>query len=132
MSLLTGLVAGHNASSALVGLVGTRAWPITAQQTPVYPYYTFQRISTSEHVMSHRGSSGLEQVRIQFTPNAKTALEADTLAELLKTMYLGFVGTLDNVFVRGGILASDLDDYDPTTKTYRRMVDIVFWVQSNA
>lgn len=132
MTLLTGLVAGHTASGELTTLVANRAYPITAPQNPVYPYYVFQRISTPSRAASHQGDSQLEQVRVQFTTNAQTALQTDALAETIKRVYLGYKGILGDVFVSGATLASDLDGYDPVTKTYQRMVDLMFWVRPTA
>jgi hypothetical protein len=105
---------------------------MTAPQNPTYPYYTFQRISTPQRAASHRGDSQLEQVRIQFTTNAQTALATEALAETIKRVYIGYTGMLGDVYTSGVLLASDLDDYDPVVKSYRRMVDLMFWVRPTA
>lgn len=127
MTILTGIAAHHNASPGLVALVGSRAYPTTAPQNPTYPYYTFQRVSTPARAGSHRGDSALEQSRYQFTVNAATALQADTIAEQIKADFLGFAGMMDNVYVSGITLANDLDDYEPVTAKYRRMLDLMMW-----
>jgi len=119
----------HNASVGLTTAVGNRAYPITAPQNPVYPYYTFQRISTPQRVGSHGGDSKLEQVRVQFTPNAKTAIEADAIAETIKAAYIGLTGVYADQYIGGVTFAGDLDDYEPLTKTYKRMIDLYIWLR---
>lgn len=131
MSILTGIAAHHNATPALVALVGTRAYPITAPQNVTYPYYLFQRISTPHRAGSHSGDSLLEQVRFQFTVNAATALQADQIASALKTAYLGFAGTMADVYVSGITVANDLDGYDPVTAKYQRALDLLLWYRPN-
>lgn len=132
MGILTGIAAYHNATSALTALVANRAYPITAPQNPTYPYYTFQRVSTPMRIGSHSGDQRTEQVRYQFTVNAKTAMNADTIVAALKTAFLGYRGLMGDVYVNGVTLANDLDDYDPTTGIYRRLVDMMLWYRPQA
>lgn len=127
MSILTGIVAHHQASAALQALVANRAYPTTSPQNPTYPYYTFQRVSTPTRAGSHQGDSKLEQNRFQFTVNAQTALVADTIAETIKNEFLGYKGMMGDVYTSGITLANDLDDYDPMTGIYKRMLDILIW-----
>lgn len=127
MTILTGIAAHHNASPGLVALVSNRAYPVTAPQNPVYPYYTFQRVSTPNRAGSHRGDSLLEQSRFQFTVNATTALNADAVAEQIKADFLGFAGMMADVYVSGITLANDLDGYDPVTQKYQRAIDLMMW-----
>lgn len=127
MSLLTGIAAHHQTLPGLIALVANRAYPITAPQSPTYPYYAFQRVATPNRAGSHDGDSLLEQVRMQFSVRSKTALEADSIVDEIKTGYLGFKGMMGDVFVSGVTLANDIDDYDPTTKVYSRLVDVLLW-----
>lgn len=127
MSILTAIVAMHQTTPALTALVANRAYPLTAPQGAPAPYYVFQRISTPQRAGSHAGDSRLEQVRCQFTTVAATALVADTLASAIKAAYLGFAGELDDVFVSGITLGGDIDDFNPETGRYMRMIDLIFW-----
>jgi len=130
MSILTGLVLHHNSLTSLTALVANRAYPVgVAPQSPTYPYYTFQLISTPDHISSHQGNSRLKQVRIQFSTRAKTALEADAIATEIISGYVGFAGMMGDVYVSGIRLANDMDDYEPTTKTYSRLIDLLMWVR---
>lgn len=131
MGILTGLVAFHNATGALTGLVANRAYPTTTPQNAVKPYYIFQRVSTPQRAASLTGDSALEQSRYQFTVVANTALEADTIAEALKTALLGYKGTMGDRYVSGITLGGDIDDFEPTTQTYRRIVDFLLWHRAN-
>ena len=129
MSILTGLVAHHNSLAGLIALVANRAYPVTSPQSPVYPHYVFQLISTPDHVSSHQGDSQLKQIRIQFSVRAETALEADAIATQIIDGYVGFAGMMGDVYVSGVRLANDMDDYEPATKTYSRLIDLLLWVR---
>jgi hypothetical protein len=129
MSILTGIVSHHNTLAGLTAAVANRAYPVTAPQSPVYPHYVFQLISTPDHVSSHHGNSQLKQVRIQFSIRAKTALEADAIATAIVAGYVGFAGMMGDVYVSGVRLANDMDDYEPTTKTYSRLIDLLMWIR---
>lgn len=81
---------------------------------------------------SHSGDGRTEQVRFQFTVNAKTAVSADAIVAAIKTAYLGYKGLMGDVYVNGVTLANDLDDYDPVTLVYRRLVDMFIWYRPQA
>lgn len=130
MSILTGIVAHHQTLAGLVALVANRAYPMgKSPQSPTYPYYTFQRISTPSRAGSHAGDSALEELRIQMTVRAKTAIEVDNIVTELKSGYLGFKGMMGDVYVSGVRLGNDLDDFDPATSTYGRFVDFLMWTR---
>ena len=132
MGILTGIAAYHNATVALTSLVASRAYPITAPQNPTYPYYTFQRIATGTRLASHSGDQHTEYVRYQFTVNAKTAVQADAIVAAIKSSFLGYRGMMGDVYVNGVTLGNDLDNYDPLTGVYQRLVDLLMWFRPNA
>lgn len=83
-------------------------------------------------IASHSGDGRTEQVRYQFTVNSKTAMGADAVVSALKTAYLGYKGLMGDVLVNGVTLANDLDDFDPATLVYRRLVDMMIWYRPQA
>lgn len=130
MSILTAIPTHHQTLASLVALVENRAYPAgVSPQSPTYPYYTFQRISTPNSAGSHSGVGGLEEIRVQFTIRSRTALEADAIADAIKEGYLGFRGTMGDMYVTSVRLDNDMDHYDATTKIYGRMIDLFMWAR---
>lgn len=105
--------------------VGDRVYPDHMPQTPTYPAIVYTQISQVE---ATDGALPLYQLRYQFDCYGVTRPAARTLAD-------GVQDLLRDWSNRGGtpriLLARDdnrLSDYDDETRSYRVMVDVLFWV----
>jgi len=124
-SLEADLFADLCADPALAALIGTRVYHGPLVQGATLPAVTYQRISTAPDY-SHDGGSGLAQVRIQCNCWASTAVGAIALAAALRAVVEGRT-LLGVCFVE-----NELDDYEPDTCHWRRIVDLMIWHREEA
>lgn len=118
--LLTARLLGH---AAVRAQADTRIYPLVIPQDPppVYPGITYQRI-TSDHVASLQGHSGLVDARVQIDVWALSYAGAKALAREVKAAI-----TEPGADKLGGLLLTDLDDYEPDTRLYRVSMDFSIW-----
>jgi len=78
------IVAAVTGDAGMAVLIGDRLIPDGAAQEMAYPYVTYQRITT-QSATHLDGDGNLDWPRFQFDCWAKTAIEALTIAEALRT-----------------------------------------------
>jgi hypothetical protein len=71
--------------ASLTALVGTRAGPVNAGESPALPYIVWQRVS-ADPVASHTEATTLEEIRVQFTCVASTYASACQIRRTLRTV----------------------------------------------
>ena len=97
---------------------GANIYPMTAPDSCLRPYITYQRISAnSENVMS--GSSGLINTRMQIDVYADTYAQSQAVAAAVESMMSGW--TVQNVSQP----AQDL--YEDPVKLFRVLLDYSIW-----
>jgi hypothetical protein len=122
------LVAALTAETTVSALVGSRVFPVGAAQNKVYPYVTYQRISTqgAPHLT---GPSNLDWPRFQIDVWGTTALSALTAAEAIRT----FIDSVERTGAGLSFTATFQDqrgpDIDEETKNFRVSSDYFFWHQ---
>lgn len=106
--------------SLLDGLASGRVYAMQLPERPEFPAIVYQRISGPR-------AGPLWRPRYQLSCWARSYREAEALAEAVTTALHGFNGDIDGV--EGVVLvASDgLDDYEPDTGLYRRILDIYLY-----
>jgi len=70
---------------SLTALVGTRAGPVNAGESPALPYLFWQRVS-SEPTETHAEPTTLEAIRVQFTAVASTYASACSIRRALRAV----------------------------------------------
>lgn len=108
---------------AVAALIGTRCYPVTLPQGATLPALTYAVISGVGESDTQSGP-GVQRRRIQFDCWAATYGEACSLADALtagasaKANVLGLVSFLDNT----------VDQYEPETQRWRRIVDMLVYL----
>lgn len=118
-------------STELAPSVSDRVYPLRGPEGAGLPYVTYQRIST---VRSYgHDPFGLErawvQARVQFTVWAAEAQVAIEVAEAVVAALSGYSGPMGSLSVGRADVVFEMDDYQPATKLYRRIVDVLFAYQ---
>lgn len=106
-----------------IAAIGDRVYPRRLPRDPVLPAITYRRIDTAQRVRSQSGPSGLVTPRIQFDIWATDPDVADQVAEALRLRLDGYRGQMGDVPVGSVELVGDVDDDDPETGLYRRILD---------
>lgn len=107
---------------AVSALVGSRVYPLTLPQGALLPALTYQVISGVGEADTQSGP-GVQRRRVQFNCWAATYGAACQLADALtagasaKANALGLVSFLDNT----------VDQYEPETQRWRRIVDMLVY-----
>ena len=118
MTIEEALYSKLTATTAITNLVGTRIYPIVADQnidTLGVDYITYETVYASL-VQDHGGASGLRQARIQFNCSSLSYRNAKLIAEALLVVLVGFSGALSGLNI-GHILAEEaVDDVDPEAR----------------
>ena len=116
-------------SDELADLVGDRILPIRGSEGETLPYVTQQTISTvrtyTHDPFPLETGAWLEE-RIQFNCWSHEALEASRVGDALVAAVSGFSGPLGDLAIGRTDVVLELDDYQESTKLYRRIVDVVF------
>lgn len=131
------LFAWVQTQAALVALVGTRCYPLTAPATNQrYPYIGYFIVSDTS-AQSLAGMSGLTAKRVQLEAVAATYAQANELAALIKgtkaaPKLTGYRGTLAGVTVQCIRFENRIDLYDEpahgeTVGAYRAVQDFMVW-----
>jgi len=112
--------------AAIAALVGTRVYPLTAEQGASLPLLVYQRVSTPREV-SQSGSSGLAHPRFQISCLAASYGDAVALANAVVAALNGYKGTFGAGSIQASFVDTELDVYDFDTNRYRRIVDVIIW-----
>jgi hypothetical protein len=120
------LVAALTAETTVSALVGSRVLPVGGGQNKVYPYVTYQRISTQGAAYLD-GPSNLDWPRFQIDVWGTTALSALTAAEAIRT----FLDSIERSGAGLSFIATFQDqrgpDVDEETRNSRVSQDYFFW-----
>jgi hypothetical protein len=118
--LIENYIYQHLSTSAtIVGLMGTRIYPLRAPQNPTFPFIVYQRIScVTEYGMD--GFHGLSNVTVQFDCYATSHGGVRSISSALHTVMQ--TATFKN------ILDNDMDMVEPDLDGYRVVQDYSIWV----
>lgn len=109
------------AQPALSALIGERLYPLTLPQGATMPAMTYAVISGNTPG-THSGP-GLSRRRYQFDCWGTTYSSADAVATALSDA----VSSKRGVIGQASLLDNEVDQYDPETKRYRRIVDVMVY-----
>lgn len=104
------LLGGTQVSSQ----VGTRVYPDVLPLTPVLPAVVYQRITT-RRLHDMQGPDGLPRARMQLTIWADSAINASSVAALVRGRLDGQKGTWRDVEVQACLCVSDRNSRDNET-----------------
>lgn len=104
----------------LSAVVSGRIYPLVAPDGAAMPYVVYQRVaSTVDNVLAGNGNPPIENTRLQIDVWAASYASAQATAEAIKDALLAW-GTQN-------VLIQELDQYEPTTKKYRVILDYSTW-----
>ena len=111
------------------GLVGNAVYPVALPQDTALPCIVYQEISEVS-LYSCDGPVGLETARYQITAWAKTQSQAKAIANAVKAVFNGYLGTAGGTLVQLITIASKYDvpafsDKADEQTQYGKAVDIV-------
>lgn len=114
--------------AGLTALIGTRLYPVVLPQGATQPAVTYQRVSTVR--LRTFGAPRLgRKARFQFTVWASSySSRAAVAGQLIAALegYAGLMGGGSGVTVLAVQGEGELDDYEPTTKTFQGALDFTF------
>lgn len=124
MTTLTGggLFTFLTSLPSIAALVGDRVYPRRLPQTADFPVIVYRRISTAGD-LAHTGPSGILTPRIQLDVWAEDPDTADAVAEVLRRELDGYRGQMGDVPVGMVRIVNDVDDDQPNTGLFRRVLD---------
>ncbi len=99
--------------SAVTTVVGTRVFPnFIPEKNTSYPVIVYAVVS---QVPAHNlaGGAGYAETRIQLDVYCKTAVERDSLTEILRNELQGFAGTMGSSTVSSVVYRNAIDLYEP-------------------
>lgn len=114
------------AQAGISALVSTRCYPLTLPQGVTLPAITYQTIA-HPGLISHDGAVGLARVRIQVDCWDDDYAGALALGAQVRSALLGYAGAMGATAAANGRIVNELDDYEPETKIWRRLVDAAIW-----
>ena len=133
MSLERGGIFAHLAAqAAFVAIVADRVYPRRLPQEAALPAVVYRRIGPTVRELSQSGSDGLADARFQFDVWATDPDEADAIASELVAAFHGYRGQMGDTVVGASRVANDIDDDEPATGLYRRIVDVLIQHQEAA
>jgi hypothetical protein len=109
---------------------GNRIYPLTLPQGVTLPAVTYQVVSETPlntHSTAQDSPTHVVEIqttRVQFSFYGRRYSETEALANEFKASVLGYRGAWGNVDVQAAVLELALDDYEPETKLWRRIVDV--------
>lgn len=107
-----------------IAAIGDRVYPRRLPRDATLPAVVYRRIDTADRVRSQAGPSGLVTPRIQLDIWAMDPDVADQVAEALRIRLDGYRGQMGDVPVGSAFVVGDVDDDDPETGLYRRILDV--------
>ena len=114
------------ADSGLSAIVDSRIYPMSIPQEGRTPCIVYQKI-TGPRLYDHGGESGLAYPRFQFSCWANSYSGAKALADALRSAFSAYSDRSATVPVHVAFIEAELDDYEPETKLYRRIMDFRVW-----
>jgi hypothetical protein len=125
------LVREHLLADSDVMAEVDHVFPIRAKQGTRPPFLVLGLVHEDEWIRALTGASGQYEARVSVACHAKTALEADTIAEVVKESLGDFAGdvfTTDSPSVRLGTMdtwksGAEVFDWSDDGSVFRRIVD---------
>ena len=127
MSFEEGLFYYLDNHAGLSTEVDSRIYPQLLPQRPTLPAVVYHRISTPRLAALER--SFLPQGRFQFDCWAETFQEAKAVAAQVKLALDVYSGAMGDETVEVSLIDDERDDYEPETKRWRSMVEVVIWYE---
>lgn len=111
--------------AGVAALVSTRVWPSVLPQNPTLPAIVYQEARTNTRVMADGDSGGRESRFLLSAWATSYGVAKDCKAAVVAAIN----GVAGSGIERIAIDAMR-DDYDPETKWYRQMIEIVIhWIE---
>jgi hypothetical protein len=107
----------------VLGLVGSRVYPVHAVQDPTFPFITFQLIS-AERELTHSGGLPVNNAIFQFSCWGSTALQAHSVARALISKMQALKATVGSDKIHLARIVNEVEYYDLDAITYSVAVDI--------
>ncbi len=118
-ALYTLLNAG---ASAVTG----RIYPMLLPQNPTYPAITYMLID-ADRPEDLSGGIGLAVPQFQIDSWADDPDEMRTLATQVRQTLHGYNGNVSGLVISGISFVTEHDQFEPTTRIYRRMTEFNIW-----
>lgn len=110
----------------LGALIDDRIYPLRLPEGCDLPAVAWQRIS-AQRTYTHdafEDTAAWVQCRVQFDCWGQTAEDAIAVGEAVVAALSGYEGTMGTASLGAVTVEFELDDYEPDTKLYRRLVDV--------
>jgi len=106
-------------------LVDDRIFPFRLQEGCDLPAIAWQRVSAERTYTydSFVDTAAFVTARVQFACWARTPLEAIEVGEAILQVLSGYEGDMSGELIGSSMAALELDDYEPQTRLYRRLID---------
>ena len=114
-----------SADPLLSSLVSDRIYPLRLKEGTVLPAIAWQRIS-AQRTYTHDAfvdTAPWVRARVQIACWSNTALGAIEVGEAVMAALSGYTGDMEGEYIGSSTAELELDDYEPTTRLYRRLVD---------
>jgi hypothetical protein len=133
MSLERGGISAHiQAHAPLVTFVADRVFPRRLPQDAALPAIVYRRVGPTDRGLTQSGADGLADARFQFDVWSADPDEADAIASELVAAFHGYRGQMGDTVVGVSRVANDIDEDEPTTGLFRRIVDVLIQHQEAA
>lgn len=106
--------------AALDALISDRAYPNVLPEQATLPAVVYSRISATREHNFGNGNPPVATARFQFDCFGSTYLSAVNVGEQVRKALMGLMTSGYDV-----IIDNDMDDWDPESKRYRRIVDVL-------
>ena len=113
MSIRSGIfnyLSNQSTITAIVGTAPPRIYPVALPEGKPRPALLYKRVEGG-HDSTLKGSGGHALGKFEFDAIADNYSDADALAEALRQVMQGFVGTFGDTAVRAVVLEEEVDDY---------------------
>jgi hypothetical protein len=113
-------------TGALAAEIGDRVYAGRAPEGTTLPYITYTRVSAVRTYFHQDFADTAPWVRerMSFAVVGITPQAVEDLGDALIGVLSGYRGDMEGVLVGLSDVVNDLDQYDPQTKLYRRVLDV--------
>ena len=124
MSIEDAIVGRMTGYAGLAALVSSRIYAVQEPQNPTLPYIVFERVSSSK-ISLMSADTGVSEARFQFTCYGSTYTSARNVVEQVRQCWQRYSGTVSSVVILDTEIETDQDEFDPDTKEYYSIMDIM-------
>lgn len=113
------------ADPGIAGLVGDRIFPLRGPEGVQLSYIAWQRVGAQRLYTydDFEDTSAWVRARIQFSCWAVSSIEAMRVGEAVLLALSGYDGDMAGQLVGSSFAVLEMDDYEPATRLYRRILD---------